>query len=105
MVQLIHHLTRCDVQVVIKFYPDASIGRFRHENLFYENRAAIEPETADAYVPARLDAFKGSSSLMTEQTVPSALVLARGEFTLQACWPGTVVATWLKWSLHSLHPP
>ena len=70
--------------MVVKFYPENRLKAFRHERLFYENRAAIEPETADHYTPAMLDAFVGSSGILTEQTVPSALVLARGEFTLQA---------------------
>ena len=72
-------------QAAIKFYPQLKHDAFRHESLFYENRNALEPETADAHTPRRLDAFKGTHGILTEDSVPSALVLERGEFTLKAC--------------------
>ena len=80
-------MTAAALQVAIKFYPEARLKAFRHECLFYENRVALEPETADYYTPRRLDAFVGSNGILTEQTTPSALVLARGDFTLQVLAP------------------
>lgn len=70
--------------MVIKFYPWTRREAFRHEALFYENRLALEPETAAEYTPRRFDAFPGSmSNVNTEEMVPSALVLERGEFSLK----------------------
>lgn len=61
--------------------------RYIKEKLFYENRQALEGETATVYIPFMLDAFEGAHSSSidtdTDSEIPSSVVLQRGAFTLE----------------------
>lgn len=76
----------CIGQVAIKFHPDQE--RFLHENRFYENRVALEAETAADHIPAYLGSYNSTSSSnstddSTASLVPPCIVLERGEYTLK----------------------
>ncbi|KAK9823492.1 hypothetical protein WJX72_003130 [[Myrmecia] bisecta] len=68
--------------VVIKFYPDSA--QYLHEKLFYENRMALEEETATEYLPALVDTFAASDPAWTsdQERLPPCIILQRGDFKL-----------------------
>ncbi|KAK9841418.1 hypothetical protein WJX74_005338 [Apatococcus lobatus] len=81
-----HNIREPEERVAIKFHPDQE--RFLHENRFYENRVALEAETAADHIPAYLGSYNTTSSSnstddSTASLVPPCIILERGEYTLR----------------------
>ena len=72
-------------QVVIKFFPDHR--HYSHEKLFYENRMALESETAAEYVPTMFESLSAQKEawMGAGDNLPPSIVLERGQCTLQVC--------------------
>ena len=72
----------CRKQVAIKFFPGESQGRHAHEKVFFDNRKALEPEGLSEHVEDFVTSFAAHRSVLTEESVPPALVYERGAYTL-----------------------
>ena len=70
------------LQVAIKLFPGEAAGRFVHEKLFFDNRAALDPGSQHRHLEKLLDSFHAHRAVVTEESVPPALVLERGAHTL-----------------------
>ena len=75
-------LHTCCAQVAIKFFPGESQARHTHEKLFFDNRAALEPEGVGQHVEVLVGSYAAHRSVLTEESVPPALVFERGAYTL-----------------------
>ena len=58
-----------------------------HEKLFFDNRTALDPGSQHSHLEKLLDSFQAHRAVVTEESVPPALVLERGSFTLHVSLP------------------